>query len=352
MLTYIHIPFCDSKCHYCSFNSYTNLHDRIANYMKALKSQLLWDLERFKIKPNSLETLFIGGGTPSCVAPDYYKEIFEILKPYLIKNAEITTEANPNSATKDWLEGMQALGVNRVSFGVQSFNNKKLQELNRAHNAKEAIEAIENAHNIGIKNISLDIIYDFYSDTKELITNDLKQAFALPINHISAYELTIEKATNFSKTPEVKKGSESLGFHLQELVTKHGFKQYEVSNYGRYQSQHNIGYWQHKEYLGIGAGAVGYKNQERYYPNTNIDNYIKKPLKVRSEELSKEDILTEKIFLGLRSCVGVEQNILTKKQNRQADILVQENKLILKDSKYFNKEYFLSDEYALFIMQN
>ncbi len=352
MLTYIHIPFCDSKCHYCSFNSYTNLHDRIANYMQALKSQLLWDLERFNVEPNSLETLFIGGGTPSCVEPHYYQEVFEILKPYLVKNAEITTEANPNSASREWLEGMQAIGINRVSFGVQSFNNKKLQELNRAHNAKEAIEAIENAHNIGIKNISLDIIYDFYSDTKELITSDLKQAFALPINHISAYELTIEKATNFSKRPEVKKGSESLGYHLKDLVTKHGFTQYEVSNYGTYQSQHNIGYWQHKEYLGVGAGAVGYKNKERYYPNTNIDNYIKEPTKMRIEELTNQDILTEKIFLGLRSCVGVEQNILTKEQIKQADILVQEDKLYFKNGNYFNKEYFLSDEYALFIMQN
>ena len=349
MLTYIHIPFCDSKCHYCSFNSYTNLHDRIAKYMQALKSQLLWDLERFNVEPNSLETLFIGGGTPSCVEAHYYKEIFEILKPYLVENVEITTEANPNSATKEWLEGMQALGVNRVSFGVQSFNNKKLQELNRAHNAKEAIKAIENAYNIGIKNISLDIIYDFHSDTKELITSDLKQAFALPINHISAYELTIEKATNFSKTPEVKKGSESLGYHLKDLVTQQGFSQYEVSNYGTYQSTHNIGYWQHKEYLGIGAGAVGYKDKIRYYPNTNIDNYIKEPTKVRTEELTEQDILTEKIFLGLRSCVGIGQNILTTKQIKQADILVQEEKLNFNDGRYFNKEYFLSDEYALFI---
>ena len=349
MLTYIHIPFCDSKCYYCSFNSYTNLHDRIAKYMQALKRQLLWDLERFNVEPNSLETLFIGGGTPSCVEVKYYEEVFKILKPYLRKNAEITTEANPNSATQEWLEGMQALGVNRVSFGVQSFNNKKLQELNRAHNANEAIKAVKNAHNLGIKNISLDIIYDFYSDSKELISNDLKQAFTLPINHISAYELTIEKATNFSKTPEVKKGSESLGYHLKELVTKQGFSQYEVSNYGTYRSLHNIGYWKHKEYLGIGAGAVGYKNQERYYPNTNIDNYIKEPTKIRTEKLTGQDIITEKIFLGLRSCVGVGQDILTKEQVKQANILLKEDKLSFKDGRYFNKEYFLSDEYALFI---
>ena len=349
MLTYLHIPFCDSKCFYCSFNSYTNLHDRIQNYMKALKMQLKHDLEHFKIEPNSLETLFIGGGTPSCVDAKYYEDIFKTLEPFLKENCEITTEANPNSATKEWLEGMKSLGVNRLSFGVQSFNDKKLQALNRAHSKKEAIEAIENASKVGIKNISLDIIYDFHSDTKELLKADLEQAFKLPINHISSYELTIEKATEFTKRPEVKKNSESLGFYLRDLIEQNGLEQYEVSNYGKYKSRHNIGYWEHKNYLGVGAGAVGYFDNFRYYPQTNVDSYIKNPLQRREEPLSQEDILSEKIFLGLRSCVGVDSKILPQTMLERADILVKEGKLIQKGGSYYNLEYFLSDELALFI---
>jgi len=318
--------------------------------MKSLNNQLQHDLMRFNIAKKSLDTLFIGGGTPSTVEPKYYEDIFKTLMPYLKDNAEITSEANPNSATKEWLKGMKNLGVNRFSFGVQSFNDVKLKELNRAHNAIEAIKAVENAHLVGIKNISIDIIYDFYSDTKELLQKDIELAFKLPINHISSYELTIEKATEFSKRTEVKQNSESLGFFLQDLILKNGFKQYEVSNYGKYKSVHNLGYWQHKEYLGIGAGAVGYIDGKRYYPQTNVDNYIKNPNKIsKIETLTKDNILTEKIFLGLRSCIGIESKNLPLPMKERADILVNEQKLLLKDNIYYNTDYFLSDELALFI---
>ncbi len=320
--------------------------------MEALYSSLKEKIYKYNIKKNSISSLFIGGGTPSVVEANMYEAIFNFLKPYMAENIEITTEANPNSATKKWLEGMFSLGVNRVSFGVQSFNDKKLKELNRAHSSKDAILAVENAYNIGFKNISIDIIYDFYSDTKELILSDLKQAFKLPINHISSYELTIEKATEFTKRPEVKKNSENLGFILRDYILKRGFKQYEVSNYGAYQSSHNLGYWQHKEYLGIGAGAVGFIANKRLYPHTNIEKFIKEPYFVKEEILSSEDILTEKIFLGLRSIVGVEQNILPKKMQEKADILVNEKKLEFKNKHYYNKEFFLADELTLFIISD
>lgn len=124
MLLYIHIPYCDSKCHYCSFNSYVDKFDTRKEYMLALEKQLKYELKRFKVTSSSIETVFIGGGTPSTINPSLYKPIFEILKPLIQANAEITTEANPNSATKKWLKGMYELGVNRVSFGVQSFDKK------------------------------------------------------------------------------------------------------------------------------------------------------------------------------------------------------------------------------------
>jgi len=348
MLLYLHIPFCDSKCSYCSFNSFTNLEHLYKDYMEALYISLKEELQNVK----KLETIFIGGGTPSVIEPKYYEKIFNLLSPYIKDSIEITTEANPNSATKDWLKGMYNLGVNRVSFGVQSFNDKKLKILNRAHTKIDAIDAINNSFNIGFKNISLDIIYDLYIDTKELLVDDLKTAFNLPINHISCYELTIEKATPFSKQTGIKKESEELGFFIRDYIINRGFSQYEVSNYGTYHSRHNLGYWEHKNYLGVGAGAVGFIDNKRYYPHTNIEKFIKEPYFRRVENLTKDDILTEKIFLGFRSIVGVKQDILSKSMQKRASILLKEGKLELQNGIYFNKEYFLSDELALFIMQN
>ena len=130
LLVYLHIPYCDSKCHYCSFNSYVDKFDTRSEYMQALYRQLSFELKRFNTGKKQIKTLFIGGGTPSTVDPELYKPIFELLKPYLQDDAEITTEANPNSATKEWLKGMKSLGVNRVSFGVQSFDSNKLKALN------------------------------------------------------------------------------------------------------------------------------------------------------------------------------------------------------------------------------
>ncbi len=328
------------------------MHDRIELYMQALLKSIEYELTKYSIKKEELETLFIGGGTPSVVPAKLYAPIFELLQPHLKPNAEITSEANPNSAGREWLQGMLNLGVNRLSFGVQSFNNKKLQQLNRAHSAQEAIEAVTNAHSVGFNNISVDIIYDLQGDSTELLQSDLKQALSLPINHISSYELTIEKATNFAKRAEVKSNNESLGFFLRDFITRYGLKQYEVSNYGNSPSKHNMGYWQYKEYLGLGAGAVGSTGSKRYYPHTNIDQFIKDPNYIRIEHLKQEDILTEKIFLGLRSIVGIEKELLPLTMQKNADFLCQEKKLTLQNGRYHNNELFLSDELALYIMQN
>ena len=177
MLVYLHIPYCDSKCHYCSFNSYVDKFDTRSTYMQALHKQLAFELKRFDTQNKQIKTLFIGGGTPSTVDPELYIPIFELLAPYLQDDAEITTEANPNSATKAWLKGMKDLGVNRVSFGVQSFDSNKLKALNRAHTPQQAQEAILYAKEIGFEHLSLDLIYNYQDDTKVLLLNDIQQAF-------------------------------------------------------------------------------------------------------------------------------------------------------------------------------
>ncbi|WP_304544362.1 radical SAM family heme chaperone HemW [Sulfurimonas microaerophilic] len=349
MLIYFHIPFCDSKCSYCAFNSYVDKFHLKQEYMKALKKQLIYEIERSKPQKQSIKSVFIGGGTPSTVAPELYKEVFELISPYLKEDVEITSEANPNSATFEWLTGMKALGVNRISFGVQSFDEKKLKLLNRAHNPAQALEAVNNAKKAGFENISLDLIYATLGDTKELLQNDLELAFSLPINHLSAYALTIEEGTAFENKPQMSKEQLEITQWLFEEIEKRGFSQYEISNFGTYRSVHNIGYWEYEEYLGVGAGAVGRIANKRYYPQPDIEKYIQNPLDIRDEELNDEDMKIEKIFLGLRSLVGIDKNILDKQEIQKADLLVQEEKLIFQEEKYFNKEYLLSDEIALYL---
>lgn len=317
--------------------------------MKALEVQLDYELKRFKATEKSIETVFIGGGTPSTVSPKLYEPLFKKLKPYLADDIEITSEANPNSATYEWLHGMWDLGVNRISFGVQSFDKEKLKLLNRAHSPQDAIDAISHAKEVGFKNISLDLIYATYGDTKELLENDIKTAFSLPINHISAYALTIEEGTPFETKPTMSQEKLELTTWLFKEIMACGFKQYEISNFGSYKSSHNLGYWQYKDYIGLGSGAVGKLALDRFYPNTKVEEYIQNPLDIRVEKLLKEDKKIEQIFLGLRSCIGVDKNILNSEELKRAKILVDENKLTKKDTTFYNKDYLLADEITLFL---
>jgi oxygen-independent coproporphyrinogen-3 oxidase len=317
--------------------------------MKALAIQLKYELNRFELKNKEIESIFIGGGTPSTVDSKYYETIFNMLKPFMLENIEITTEANPNSATKSWLSGMKRLGVNRISFGVQSFNDKKLKLLNRAHSSDDALRAINNASKIGFKNISLDLIYATYGDTKKLLEYDIDTALSLPINHMSAYALTIEEGTPFETKPKMSKENIELTNWLFEEIAKRGLPQYEISNFGVYQSIHNLGYWQYKDYIGLGSGAVGKLDLNRFYPSTDIQSYIDNPLKIRVESLDIDDKRLEQIFLGFRSNVGVDKYILTKEEQKRAKILVQEKKLTLKGAKFYNLQYLLADEITLFI---
>jgi oxygen-independent coproporphyrinogen-3 oxidase len=338
-------------------------------------------LERFDVTPGSIETLFVGGGTPSTIAPELFAPIFEMLSPFLSPDAEITVEANPNSATRSWLSGMHDLGVNRVSLGVQSFDEKKLIALGRAHSPHQAREAILTAHALGIPHLSLDLIYNVHGDTFQSLESDIQAAFELPIDHLSAYELTIEANTPFAATPHARQTDDDLAFFVADTITQHGFEHYEISNFGTYQSRHNLGYWQLKEYIGAGAGAVGFRGltsndlwrghesfagltplmtsndlwrghevATRYYPPTDIDAYLHDPLAIREEHLTANDLLTERIFLGLRSRVGIERAALPEAMRTRAEMLVHEGRLTATPTHYFNPNFFLADEIALFLI--
>jgi oxygen-independent coproporphyrinogen-3 oxidase len=303
-------------------------------------------VKKYNIKPNSFQTVFIGGGTPSTISPKLFEKLFTTISPYLKNNIEITTEANPNSATYEWIIGMKSLGVNRFSFGVQSFDNDKLKYLGRSHDQKIALKAIENTNKLGIENISLDLIYNTIKDNQQLITNDLDIALGLPINHISLYSLTIEDNTKFGNIDE--KNSENL--ELTKYIfekTSSVLPQYEISNFGIYQSIHNLGYWQYKEYLGLGSGAVGYINNQRIYPTKEIKEYINNPTNYYIENISHEDAVFEKMFLGLRSCIGVEEKLFINKE--KLNNLIEEEKIFIHNDKVFNKNYLLADEIVLYL---
>ncbi|WP_416768350.1 radical SAM family heme chaperone HemW [Sulfurimonas sp. ST-25] len=349
MLLYVHIPFCDSKCHYCSFNSYVDKFTLRRDYMAALLRQLEGEIERLNPAPESIETLFIGGGTPSTVAPELYAPLFARLRPYLKPGAEITSEANPNSATPEWLAGMKALGVNRISFGVQSFDPEKLKRLGRAHTPDQAVGAVTAARSAGFEHLSIDLIYGVAGDTRALLEHDLEQAFALPVDHLSAYALTIEEGTPFSATPEVADEKLPLTSWLFERIKAHGFAQYEISNFGRYRSRHNLGYWEYKPYIGLGAGAVGCIDTVRYYPHRDVEAYIAAPLFRTTEPLDADAVKTERLFLGLRSVVGIPESLLEAEELQRARWLAAEGKLRFEGGRFFNTDYLLSDEIVLYL---
>lgn len=308
----------------------------VDDYFKSLYKEL-----EYKLQNKTIETVFIGGGTPSSVNASYYEPIFKML-PKGIK--EITIEANPNSATQKWQEKIAKIGVTRISFGVQSFQQDKLDWLNRAHSKKDALNAIHSAKQ-NFQRVSMDLIYNCPNDTKALIENDLNTFLRLGIEHISCYELTPEANTKFENL-ELKE--DIFSNIIASKLNENGYKQYEVSNYGN-PSLHNLGYWQYKEYMGVGAGAIGYEKGVRYTNEKDINRYINNPFLMQKELLTQEDTQMEKIFLGLRSSVGFVSN--NAKITKRAQELVLVDKLIKKDNRYYNTNFFLSDEIALYLLK-
>ncbi len=322
--------------------------------MKALTHQLETEVINYVKKHNKkIETVFIGGGTPSAVSYKEYEKIFKIIQPYVNDYTEITTEANPNSATHEWLKGMLGYGVNRVSFGVQSFDDDKLKLLGRSHTSNRAIKAIQDANSIGFKAINCDVIYGVDGDSFESLKKDFDIIKDLPITHISAYSLIIEEGTKFFNKSYLKIDDELLSQEIFDYLEENGFNQYEISNFAkekRYESKHNKGYWHYEEYLGIGAGAVGCNNKTRFYPHEDIEKYIKEPLYSKIEELSDDDIKVEKVLLGLRSSIGMDMDIFTDKQMDKINDLIIEKKVIINDNRLINENFLIADSLALYIL--
>ena len=301
---YIHIPFCRSKCHYCSFVSYPKLELK-KDYLKALEQEI-----NSVYTGEVLKTLYFGGGTPSLLEPE---EFYNIIKHFNITNStEITAELNPDDLSFTYLRSLYDIGINRISLGVQSFDDDILKQINRRHDSKQVLKSVENAKNAGFKNISLDFIYGLPNQTSDMFLNDLKKAVNLEVQHISLYGLSIEKGCYFDKNrPEnLADEDEQADMYIEavKLLSVCGFNHYEISNFAKegFESKHNLNYWNNEEYYGFGVSAHGYLNGIRYGNKITIEDYLKNPLEREEERFETEqDKLEEEIFLGFRKMSGI-----------------------------------------------
>lgn len=277
------------------------------------------ELQATYLSDSRLQTIYFGGGTPSLLNINELFDIFETIKKYYTfsEDIEITLEANPDDITKDRLSILQRFGFNRLSIGIQSFNNQHLKKLNRIHNASQAEECVKLAQDMGFDNITIDLIYAIPYESHHIWEHDLERAIALNIPHISSYCLTIEEKTVFgkwlqlNKIPPINEDFASEQFRiLIDTLESAGYEQYEISNFckdGRY-SRHNSSYWQRHEYLGVGPSAHSYNGVSRQYNVSNNIAYLKAihlgQIPADYEILSKEEKLNDYLLTGLRTKWG------------------------------------------------
>ena len=309
---YIHIPFCKSKCGYCSFISFSKL-DLKKDYLKTLAKEINHFYEE-----EVLNTLYFGGGTPSLLTAGEFENIIRRFK--INDLTEITAELNPDDVSYDYLRGLYDLGINRISFGCQTFNNDILKQIHRRHDSSQVVKAVENARNAGFKNISLDFIYGLPNQTLDIFLEDLRRGVNLGVKHISLYGLKIEKGSYFyDNMPENLPDDDiqaDMYLSAVELLTDIGFEHYEVSNFSLngFNSRHNLAYWKNQEYYGFGVGAHGYKNGVRYANFETLEQYLENPFEKKdSKLLSEQDRLEEEIFLGFRIMSGINIDEINKK---------------------------------------
>lgn len=309
---YIHIPFCKSKCHYCSFVSFNKL-DLKEQYLTSLSQEI-----KQNYKGETLKTLYFGGGTPSVLSAEEFQFLLNHFK--VSDKTEITTELNPDDCNLEYLKGLKDIGINRISLGCQTFDDKILKQINRRHSAKQVIQAVEEAKAAGFQNISLDFIYGLPEQTPEMFYKDLNQAVSLGIQHISLYGLKLEEGSYFYNHQPENLPDDDLQAAMYlgaiELLTELGFEHYEVSNFSLpdFYSRHNLTYWNNEEYYGFGVAAHGYTNSIRYGNNTTIESYIENPLEhLETKTLSIQEKLEEEIFLGFRKMKGIDISQINSK---------------------------------------
>lgn len=327
---YIHIPFCKSKCNYCDFISYCNEQSLISDYIHCLEKEIEFKAMQIKefAKKNSeeinIDTIYIGGGTPSFIDYKYITRIVNNIKKYFVidYDAEITIEVNPDSVSLEKVEEYKKIGINRISIGLQTAKNKLLKEIGRPHNFEQFKIAYDIIKKVGFNNINVDLMIGLPNQNMQDVKQSLEEIIKLEPSHISVYSLILEEGTKLEK--KVKNGEVSLPseelerkmyWYVKEKLEQEGYMHYEISNFAKkgMESKHNVHCWNQSEYLGIGAAAHSYFNFIRFSNETNIKEYIKNIQECKfnknqiiHEILSQEDRKKEFMLLGLRKINGVE----------------------------------------------
>ncbi|WP_353685020.1 radical SAM family heme chaperone HemW [Thermodesulfovibrio sp. 3907-1M] len=314
---YVHVPFCIKKCKYCSFYSLPYDEDLEKLYIKAV----LKEMEMTKEFPHFLKTVYIGGGTPSCLSMDGLKSLLSGLRKNFktSRDVEFSVEINPKTLGSEKLDLLKNYGVNRLSIGVQSFNDKELLVLGRIHTADEAMKTVETAFKKGFENISIDLIYGIPAQRLKSWKETLNKAVNTVVSHISVYELSVEETTPLRK--ELNAGKISLPSQddialmyefASDFLKEKGFKKYEISNFARagFECKHNISYWLRKPYLGVGPSAHSFIDRKRFHNPSDLFLYASsltdcKAGWVYDYSVDKVEELKEKIFLGLRMTEGI-----------------------------------------------
>jgi len=325
---YVHLPWCERKCPYCDFNSHQSSRFDEAAYIRVLIEDLQQDLPL--IWGRQISSIFIGGGTPSLFSGEAIQQLLSDLRALLNFNSgiEITMEANPGSADESRFRAYRAAGINRLSIGIQSFNDHSLQQLGRIHNGRKALSAFTAARQAGFDNINIDLMYALPGQTLQQAQADLQQAIVLEPEHISLYQLSIEPNTLFHRQTPQDLPNDDLSFDMQQqnqaLLQQAGFQQYEISAYARagFHSRHNVNYWKFGDYLGIGAGAHGkitLPAEGRVIRQTrqrHPDVYQQKQGSARiseTRELHEQDLAFEFMLNALRLIDGFDKSLFSER---------------------------------------
>jgi oxygen-independent coproporphyrinogen-3 oxidase len=322
---YIHIPFCLSKCGYCSFYSISSTH-LLPEFIKAIVQEMAFYKNIFK----SFDTVYIGGGTPSLLSGDQLAEIFAAINKIfkIDKHAEITIEVNPGDVSPEYFRFLHKLDINRLNIGIQSFEDSILKFLGRRHTARDALSAISNARKAGFENIGIDLIYGVHGQNVLSWKKNIQKALSFSPEHISCYQLSLEKTTPTFKlykkeNMHLLSEDEALDFFLitDQLLEDAGFLHYEVSNFARddnLKSRHNTKYWQHTPYLGLGPAAHSFIGRKRWWNKSSVNTYIhniaggKMPVE-DAETLSVQQLQLEALFLGMRTKDGIDLQLFKRR---------------------------------------